>query len=265
VANKNEEVYHVAERITFSFGENWLNYIKSFDDEKFKEARRSLADLLGMDNLAGKTFLDIGSGSGIFSLVAVDMGAQAVTSIDVDPKSVQACHEIKRRADVAHWTILEGSILDQDLIKRLPKADIVYSWGVFHYTGAMWQAMDNAAKLVNDDGLFVISIYNHHWSSSFWLKFKQVYNQSGDFIKKLMVWLLFIPRVVVRVLKGKPPLKGRRGMSIYYDAVGWAGGLPYEYASFDEVVTFCQKRDFVLRNSIRTNSIGCNQFVFEKR
>jgi len=260
-----KEAQHVAERITFSFGENWLNYIKTFDEEKFKESRRSLADLLGADSLAGKTFLDIGSGSGVFSLAAVDMGAQAVTSIDVDPKSVQACREIKRRADVSHWTILEGSILDQDLIKRLLKADIVYSWGVLHHTGAMWQAIDNAAKLVNDGGLFVIAIYNHHWSSNFWLIFKRVYNQSGDFIKKLMVWLLLIPRVAVRVLKGKPHLKDKRSMSVYYDAIDWAGGLPYEYASFGEVVTFCQKRGFVLRNSIRTNSIGCNQFVFEKR
>jgi SAM-dependent methyltransferase len=255
----------MAERITFSFGENWLNYVKTFDEEKFREAKRSLADLLDTDNLAGKTFLDIGSGSGVFSLAAVDMGAQAVISIDVDPKSVQACREIKGRADVSHWTILEGSILDLNLIERLPKADIVYSWGVLHHTGAMWQAIDNAATLVNDGGLFVIAIYNHHWSSSFWLRFKQVYNRSGDFFKKLMVWFLLVPRVLVRVLKGKPPLKDKRGMSVYYDAIDWAGGFPYEYASFDEVVSFCQGRGFVLRDSIRTNSIGCNQFVFERR
>jgi len=258
-------VQHVTEQITFSFGENWLNYVKTLDEEKFREARHSLADLLGTDNLAGKTFLDIGCGSGIFSLTALDMGAQAVISIDVDPKSVQACHEVKQSTEVAQWNILEASILDQDFVKHLPKADIVYSWGVLHHTGAMWQAIDNVAKLVKGGGLFVIAIYNQHWSSSLWLKFKKVYNQSGDFIKKLMVWLLLVPRVAVRVLKGKPPLKDRRGMSVYYDAIDWAGGLPYEYAPFDEVVAFCQRRGFVLRNSIRTNSIGCNQFVFEKR
>jgi len=209
--------------------------------------------------------LDIGCGSGIFSLAAVDMGAQRVISIDIDPKSVQACCEIKQRANVAHWTILEGSILDSDLIKRLPRTDIVYSWGVLHHTGAMWQAIGNAAGLVSDGGLFIIAIYNRHWSSSFWLKFKRVYNQSGGLIRKLMVWFLLIPRVMVRVLKGKPPLKDRRSMSVYYDAIDWAGGLPYEYASFDEVISFCQERGFVLRDSIRTNSIGCNQFVFQKQ
>ncbi len=258
----------MTEQISFSFGENWLNYIKNnFDQEKFKEARQSLANLLGTDNLVGKTFLDIGCGSGIFSLAAVDMGAQSVTSIDVDPASVQACQEIKKQFAEAttHWTILEGSILDQDFIQALPQADIVYSWGVLHHTGAMWPAIDNATKLVHDKGTFVISIYNRHWSSNFWLKYKQLYNRSGEMGKKILVWLFLFPRVAIRTLKRKPPLKDNRGMSVYYDAIDWVGGLPYEYASFDEIIDFFRERGFVLQHSIKTNSIGCNQFTFEKQ
>ncbi|MBN1993492.1 MAG: class I SAM-dependent methyltransferase [Anaerolineae bacterium] len=251
--------------VTFSFGENWLNYIQTLDEEKLREAEQSLAGLLGLAGLAGKTFIDIGAGSGIFSLAAVNMGAQTVVSLDADPQSIRACQKIKQQADAAHWTILEGSILDQELLNRLPRADIVYAWGALHHTGAMWQAIDHATTLVNERGLLVISIYNRHWSSGLWLKFKQIYNRSGNWGKKLLVWLLVIPRVGVRWLKGRPPLRDNRGMSVYYDAIDWAGGLPYEYASLAEVARFCRQRGFVLQNSVPTKTIGCNQFVFIRK
>lgn len=256
----------MTEQITFSFGENWLNYLDTLTQARFQEARQSLANLLGMDDLTNRTFLDIGCGSGLFSASALSMHAKSVTSIDVDPKSVEATQKLKTQRGAADdWRILHGSILDPQFVAQLPKSDIVYSWGVLHHTGSMWQAIENAAGLVNPNGLFVIAIYNRVWTSGFWLKFKQQYNRSGKLGKQLLVWYLYAPRVVVRALKGKSPFKSHRGMSVYYDAVDWAGGLPYEYASFDEIVAFCAARGFVLKNSIRTNSTGCNQFTFQRQ
>ena len=248
----------------FSFGENWLKYIEDFDERKFEEAKNSLCQLLGRETLEGKTFIDIGCGSGIFSLAAIDLNASRVISTDLDPKSVQACRAVKQRRNVRHWLIREGSILDEQFNNRLGKADIVYAWGVLHHTGSMWKAIANAAGLVDDEGSFLLAIYNRHYTSPMWRKFKEMYNTSGRFLQKLMVWSILLPRIIVRLIKLKHPLRERRGMSIYYDAIDWAGGLPYEYADFDEIVSFLKKRDFILINGIRTKSIGCNQFVFKK-
>ena len=250
--------------ITFSFGENWLRYIKTFNKENLKEVRLSLQELLGVKSLKGKSFIDIGCGSGIFSLAAIDMNAQKVISLDNDQKSVEACNIIKRRNDVKHWSILKGSILDKDFLNNFEKTDIVYAWGVLHHTGAMWEAIDNSARLVKKEGLFALAIYNRHWSSSFWLGFKRFYNRRGKIIQKIMVLSVFLPRVLARLIKLKHPFSEKRGMSIYYDAVDWAGGFPYEYANFDEIVSFLKKRGFILINGIRAKSIGCNQFVFKK-
>ncbi len=251
--------------VTFSFGENWLKYIKDFDERGFEEAKNSLRRLLGMTTLKGKTFIDIGCGSGIFSLAAIDIGASRVISTDTDPKSVQACRVIKQRRNVPHWLIWEGSILDKQFNNSLGKAGIVYSWGVLHHTGSMWKAIDNAASLVDNEGSFLLAIYNRHYTSPLWGKFKRLYNTSGRFLQKLMVWSILFPRIVARLIKLKHPLREKRGMSIYYDAVDWAGGLPYEYASFDEVVSFVENKGFSLVKGMRTKSIGCNQFVFQKR
>ena len=79
-----------------------------------------------------------------------------------------------------------------------------------------------------------------------------------------MVLSIVVPRVLIRVIKRKHPLRESRGMLIYYDAIDWAGGLPYEYASFDEIVSFLEGKGFVLLRGTKTQSIGCNQFVFTK-
>ncbi len=162
------------------------------------------------------------------------------------------------------WRIQHGSILDRRVIAELSPADVVYAWGVLHHTGAMWQAIENTASLVNAGGALAIAIYNRHWSSPFWRWFKRQYNRSGRVGKTVMIWSLFGPRVVGRALKGKSPFNVPRGMSTYHDAVDWAGGLPYEYASFDDVATFCGGLGFELIRAVRTSAAGCNQFLFQR-
>src|ERR1044072_5239228 len=100
--------------------------------------------MLEVDNLLGKKFLDVGSGSGLFSLAARRLGAQ-VHSFDYDPQSVACTGELRRRyfPDDLHWVVQQGSVLDQGYLASLGSFDVVYAWGVLHHTGAMWRALDN--------------------------------------------------------------------------------------------------------------------------
>jgi 2-polyprenyl-6-hydroxyphenyl methylase/3-demethylubiquinone-9 3-methyltransferase len=256
---------HEAERVSFSFGENWLRYLDSLDEARCRDARQSLVTLLDTDDLSGRTFLDIGCGSGLFSAAALALGAAAVTSIDIDPISVEACRTLRARVgDASRWRIRQASILDRPALAELGPADVVYAWGVLHHTGAMWQAIRNAASLVSSQGVLVLAIYNRHWSCRFWLAFKRRYNRGGHVEKAALVWSLFLLRVLARAVRGKPPFRVPRGMSTYHDAVDWAGGLPYEYASPDEVETFCGALGFGVSKAIRTRAAGCNQFVLRR-
>ena len=241
-----------------------LNFIKDLGPERYEQARKSLSDFLVLESLGDRTFLDIGCGSGIFSLSAIDLGAKKVVSIDLDPKSVEACRQVKKKCAVDHWGIKKASILDKEFMEKTEKFDIVYSWGVLHHTGNMWQAIDNAASLVKDKGLLGIAIYNQTCTSNFWLKFKCLYNRSNRFLKGVLVRFILLPRILIRMLKLKHPLKEERGMSIYCDAIDWAGGLPYEFAPFDRVCSYVVEKGFELKNSRRTTSSGCNEFLFKK-
>jgi hypothetical protein len=133
----------------FEFGKNSARFLGSLNEERIVQARKSLSELLELETLHGKSFLAIGSGRGLFSTAARQLGAR-VHSFDYDPHSVKCTRELNRRyfPDDSQWTIEEGSALDNDYLRSLGTFDVVYSWGVLHHTGDMWTALDNVAPLV---------------------------------------------------------------------------------------------------------------------
>ena len=93
-------------------------------------------------------------------------------SFDYDPFSVACTLELRRRffPDDPEWIIEQGSVLDRDFLQSLGRYDIVYSWGVLHHTGKMWEAIDNVSKIVNQNGMLFIAIYNDQGGKSkIWL------------------------------------------------------------------------------------------------
>ncbi|NCV61501.1 MAG: hypothetical protein EBW52_08955, partial [Betaproteobacteria bacterium] len=94
----------------FEFGANWSRFLSVLNDERIEQATVSLKNMLGIEHLHGKRFLDAGSGSGLFSLAARRLGAH-VHSFDYDPSSVACTRELKRRyfPDDNAWKVDEGS------------------------------------------------------------------------------------------------------------------------------------------------------------
>ncbi|HWC76414.1 MAG TPA: class I SAM-dependent methyltransferase, partial [Blastocatellia bacterium] len=144
----------------FAFGQNWARYLEGLDESRIQDAETSLKEMLEVEDLQGKSFLDIGSGSGLFSLAARRLGAR-VHSLDYDPQSVACTSELRRRyfPGDSSWTVEEGSTLDREYLNSLGSFDVVYSWGVLHHTGRMWEALDNALVPVKPGGRLFVAIY----------------------------------------------------------------------------------------------------------
>src|SRR4051794_41462796 len=86
----------VAEGQRFEFGENWARFLSTVGETNILAAEQSLCEMLAVSDLRDKSFLDIGSGSGLFSLAARRLGAR-VHSFDFDPSSVACTNELRRR------------------------------------------------------------------------------------------------------------------------------------------------------------------------
>ena len=249
----------------FRFGRNWSRFLTRLNDERIEAARQSLGEMLQVDSLAGSAFLDIGSGSGLFSLAARRLGAD-VTSFDFDPESVACTAELRRRyfADDTRWRVEQGSVLDGTYMRTLGEFDVVYSWGVLHHTGQMWSAVDEAMARVKPGGRLFIALYNHQpVATPYWTMVKRSYNR-WPLTRPL--WVLAhlvyptLPSLVVRSVRNR---RSPRGMSVWYDLLDWLGGYPFEVARPEEVFDRCVARGFrMTRLKTVGGRMGCNEFVF---
>jgi 2-polyprenyl-6-hydroxyphenyl methylase/3-demethylubiquinone-9 3-methyltransferase len=265
------------DELRFEFGKNWARFLETVNESRVREAELSLKNALQVDDLTQKSFLDVGSGSGLFSLAARRLGAR-VHSFDYDPNSVACTRTLRERFSPGddRWTVERGSALDDGYIRSLGQFNVVYSWGVLHHTGNMYRALDIVALAVAPHGQLLVSIYNDQGATSArWKALKKAYVQSprpGRFAIALLVlgitWFRAIP---IDILRFKPfrtvnawrSYSKQRGMSPWHDVVDWAGGYPFEVAKPEEIFEFYRRRGFCLQH-LKTcgGGKGCNEFVF---
>ena len=261
--------------LRYSFGKNWSEFIDAgLNDKIINDSQRHMANMLRTESLAGKVFLDIGCGSGIHSLAALQLGAERVISFDYDRDSVATTERVRAFANSPpNWEVMQGSVLDVNYMSHLPQADIVYSWGVLHHTGDMWSAVRNAAIPLKQDGVFYISLYSSDNyvdpPADYWLRVKKQYNLADQFGKRLLEW-----RHVLRfhfwpeLKSGRNPLKlvrdyGSRGMTFWTDVKDWLGGWPMDFASLTETRAFCNEQLGLALVNIGTGE-GCTEYVFAR-
>lgn len=267
---------HEDPELRFAFGRNWRSFLTTLDEHRIDEARRRLCESLGRDDLRGVRALDIGSGSGLSSLVMHRLGADIV-SFDYDTDSVACTEELRRRyaLDSTDWRVLQGSALDPAFMVGLGQYGLVYSWGVLHHTGSMWPAIELAAARVAPQGTLLLALYNDQGSRSrVWHAIKRLYcsGAPGRWLVGAAFYPLFAAYALWEDLRHfhMPGTHAReysrkRGMSLFHDWRDWLGGYPFEVAKPEEVARKLTAAGFELQRQALTRGLGCNEFVFLRR
>ncbi len=260
------------EETRYDFGDNWHDFINDLQQSQIDSAKNDLKSLIG--DISGKSFLDIGSGSGLHSLAALSLGAKWVTAIDYDPMSVKSTRALlSHHAANLPWEANHDDILKSSITT---KYDIVYSWGVLHHTGDMWRAIENAAAKCKKGGILALALYNKTPFCALWKHEKRLYSKYR-FIRPLFNILFSTALLLRTALTGTNPFRyiseynSNRGMSFMTDIRDWLGGYPYESVSDTELVNKLQGMGFQLMTQKNTTpslglfGSGCGEWVFMKQ
>jgi 2-polyprenyl-6-hydroxyphenyl methylase/3-demethylubiquinone-9 3-methyltransferase len=264
--------------VRFNFGDNWQSYAAGMTPEKIAEAEAGLRRLLGRERLDGLRMVDIGCGSGVHALAALRMGAR-VTAIDIDPQSVATTRKMLETyaPPGAAWDVGLRSVLDTGTPDGAP-FDIVYSWGVLHHTGRMWEAMDRAADMAAPGATIAVALYKKTPLCGFWRVEKAFYSRLPGWARPVLTAPYAAALLAAQILMGRNPLKyiknyqSQRGMDFWHDVIDWLGGYPYESASPAEVADWAARRGLTPRLTANTAparglgilGTGCAEYVFTR-
>lgn len=260
----------------FAFGENWADFARSVDEAAIREAEAGLEKLVDKQDIAGRSFIDIGCGSGLHALAAARFGAARLLAADIDPRSAATAKALLgRHATDSPWTVETRSVFDMDP-SQLGYFDIVYSWGVLHHTGNLDGAMRKAAAMVAPNGLFAFALYRRTPLDWFWIREKRWYANASPIAQQraqsaylglLRLGLMGTGRSYRAYVKA---YRGRRGMNLRTDIHDWLGGFPYEAISPPEVdkmmTTLGFERVRFIGQKTRTGLLGsgCDEYVYRR-
>lgn len=275
MAEHSRDLTHVSTH--FDFGRNWADFAAGLDTARLERARDQLARLLPPDLLAGKRFLDIGSGSGLSAAAALSLGCTALTAVDLDPDSVATSRAVLGRFfPGGPWEVRQASVFDLPA-SGVGTFDVVHSWGVLHHTGALWRAVEAAAAMVTPNGILAIALYAKTPACEAWKVEKRLYTRAPGWVRAALRGAFKAAYLAALALTGRNPVAyvrdypAKRGMSWSHDVHDWLGGFPYESATPEETEAFLGARGFALlsRNIRPVPAAGlfgspCHEYVFRR-
>jgi len=265
----------------FAFGKNWAEFAEKVGEAEIGEAERGLQRLIEEKEIIGKSFLDIGCGSGLHALAALRLGARCVEAVDIDADSVATTRAMLERhappEATKNWQVEEKSVFDLPAGKK-EKFDVVYSWGVLHHTGDLARALDSAAACVTPGGLFCFALYYRTWLDGFWCLEKRWYAKARPEAQaRARRYYVALQRLMVGRREHDRGVENyrSRGMDYYHDVHDWMGGWPYETISPEEVeqrmraLGFESVRKFVVRGKLKRPigmlGSGCHEYVYRRQ
>ncbi|WP_157967147.1 class I SAM-dependent methyltransferase [Elioraea thermophila] len=257
----------------YEFGRNWAEFAARLNEEAIAEAVRGLERLLPREEVEGRSVLDVGCGSGLSALAFLRLGAASVHAIDLDADSVETTRRVLGlHAAGKACQVERRSVFDLD---RLPRFDIVYSWGVLHHTGDLDRAFRAAAAKVEPGGSLAVALYRRTPLCGFWRLEKRLYTAAPQPIRRGFEALYVAAFRLALAIRGRSFAEyvarypeRNRGMSFRTDVKDWLGGYPYESISEAETLRLAEAcglepvRRFCRPPGLGLFGSGCDEYVF---
>jgi len=169
------------------------------------------------EDYQGKRVLDMGCGTGEYTLWYAMKGANEVTGIDLSEGSLTIARQRKEEGDFGNVEFRKMDILNCELSDNY--FDYSYSVGVLHHTGDPFRGFKHLVRVTKPGGIVVVSLYNSY--SRCILRMKQTVCKilGGDNIDKRVEWGEKLFRGTLRKLDER--YHGINTKQIAYDIFGF--------------------------------------------
>ncbi|MBN1223114.1 MAG: methyltransferase domain-containing protein [Candidatus Aminicenantes bacterium] len=105
----------------------------------------------------GKSVLDAGCGTGIFSIIFARNEAAKVMGIDISEGSLTTARSLKERFGLSNAEFQREDMLN--LPFTADTFDIVWAWGTVHHTTDPFQAVSELIRVLKPEGSLLLAVY----------------------------------------------------------------------------------------------------------
>jgi ubiquinone/menaquinone biosynthesis C-methylase UbiE len=141
------------------YGQLW----DRFDEREYVEqsyrvlAERFAGSVFDLSSVAGKTVLDMGCGSGRYSIALARAGAARVVGVDLGSRSIELARAVAERAGLVNLEFSVGSVLDLGFDDGA--FDFVFCNGVLHHTTDMEGGIRELYRVLKQGGEAFLYLY----------------------------------------------------------------------------------------------------------
>ncbi|MGD2245815.1 MAG: methyltransferase domain-containing protein [Candidatus Aminicenantes bacterium] len=237
----------------------WTEYIPEYEAT---ENHWSL--FFSEEEVRGKSVLDAGCGTGIFSIIFANKGSGSVTGIDISEGSLQTARSLKDKFGLKNARFQKGDMLHLPFPEET--FDVVWAWGTVHHTTDPFRAIDELIRVLKKGGSILLAVYTR-------TKLTFIHEIIRKFLvrtpKKSWTWLskvlAFSLAPVVFFFKKRE--KSRKGEKLEELILDWYFVPVRFYYKPEEIQSYLEERGFIIENFLpasgRFNSTS--NFIYKAR
>ena len=218
----------------------WTEYIPEY------EASEKHWNLFySQDEAKGKSVLDAGCGTGIFSIIFANHGAKHVIGIDISEGSLQTARHLKEK-----FGLNNAEFQKQDML-ALPfpdsSFDIVWAWGTVHHTTDPFRAIGELIRVLKPSGSILLAVYKRTKLTFLHEIIRKTLLRTPKKTWKALakILVLFLAPVIFFFKKRE---KSRKGEKLEELIVDWYFVPIRHYYKPEEISTFLAERGMVIED-----------------
>jgi ubiquinone/menaquinone biosynthesis C-methylase UbiE len=141
------------------YGELWESLNSEYIINETQDVLRRLFVKGGLkiDELKEKKIIDVGCGSGRFTIALAQMGVKEIVGVDLGESGIKIGEEFARKLNLKNIKFIKNDILSLPFDDE--SFDFVFSKGVLHHTGNLEKGLDEYHRVMKKGGIGYLYLY----------------------------------------------------------------------------------------------------------